>query len=107
MHPHAPSPRTVARAALWVLRITGPLAAAMLAGWLFRWLPDTRRMLVLYNTLLLLVTGAGCVYFLSMVQLAIHQAFSAGYQTGQASVWPNDRETRPRKDQDPLLRLVE
>lgn len=101
------SPRRVLTWAVRTLVVTLPMVLATLAGWVSGVLPDTRFMLAAYMTLLLICVGAGCVAMLASCQLAIHQAFSAGYQTGQASVWPQDMDTHPAPSDDPVLRLVE
>ena len=104
------APMSPGRVLIWAVRalkVFTPLVLVILAGWLFGALPDTRHMLAIYMTLLLLCVGAGCVAMLAASQLAIHQAFSAGYMTGQASVWPDDADTQPERADDPVLRLVD
>lgn len=90
------------------LLVTGPLALLTLAAWGFE-LVDARPVLVLmvYQLLLLLCVGAGCVAAISGSILAIHAAFAAGFQTGLASVDPSAVQPPPRPGDDPLLRLVE
>ena len=89
------------------LKVLTPLTLATLAGWFVGMVPDTRHMLAVYMTLLLLCVGSACVALLASCHLAIHQAFGAGYMTGQASVWPDDADTQPKRADDPVLRLVD
>lgn len=106
---HARSPHTtfrVARVTAWALM---PLAVAYLLGLGTGVIPDTRLALAVFVALTSGCVGAAVVSALAACQVAIHHAFRAGLETGQASVWPGDPDTRPRptKDGDPLLRLVE
>lgn len=101
------APRCLLTWSLRVLFATGPLAVLVLVGWVAGLFSDEQRTTVLmaYNLLLLVSTGAGCTACVAGVQLAIHSAFAAGFKTGQASVWPGDQDTQPTVD--PLLRLVD
>jgi hypothetical protein len=71
--------------------------------------PDSRVWFGLYNLCLVGGLGAVTVAALAACQVAIHHAFRAGLETGQASVWDQDTAPVPHPDEkaDPLLRLVE
>ena len=106
-HAHARHPGKVfrvARASAWVFI---PLALAVLTGWAAGLLPNNRLTLAMYNTLVMAGLGSVIVAVGAACQIAIHNAFRAGFETGQASVWPGDRDTLPKRTgEDPLLRLV-
>ena len=114
------TPRQALHWSTWVAVTTAPITALALVGWVAGLWPDTRQMAMAYMTLLLVCVGAGIIAALSACNLAIHRAFSAGFQTGEASVDPgagdplmvarqravnHDRTRHPHRD--PLLELVE
>lgn len=101
------NPRTVRRLALATALVCLPSALAVLVSWAVGLLPDVRLVAATYQTLLMAGLASVIVAALAACQVAIHNAFRAGYETGQASVFPGDPDTHPRPDEDPVLRLVE
>lgn len=82
--------------------------------WLALWaspvLPDSRMTLALYITLLHAGVACTAVAMLAGTQLAIHQAFHAGFRTGAvAHMDPLEHaEAQARRgERDPLLTLVD
>ena len=110
---HAADPRRVFRVARAVAWLCLPASAVLLIGWLAGFIPGTEQLRMIYQTILWSGLGAMIVASLAACQLAIHNAFAAGFKTGQASVWPDDEDTLPghmppqRGPGDPLLRLVD
>lgn len=111
-HHHA-QPRQVFRVARAAAGILLAAALVLLGLYITGLVPDTRLVQMLYMTLLLLGVAASLAAVGALLQLAVQNAFAAGFRTGQASVWPNDQDTQPRgageggSGRDPLLRLVE
>lgn len=95
---------TYARRIAWG---SGVMTLATLVLWVVGVLPDARLTLAVYFTLVCGTGASVVVAALGANQVAIHHAFAAGYQTGAASVWPEDAETHPAPEDDPVLRLVE
>lgn len=116
----AATPRTVKRWCTRVCAVSTPLAAAALVLWVIGpdWLPESgatdRLLFAAYHVLLLVSLSSAVVLLVAASQVAIAQAFTAGYNTGlavsQAAQQPdgdgtNGRHTRTRRPVP--LRIVE
>lgn len=90
--------------------LLGVAAVVLLVTWAGVLPADSHVAEVGYYTLMVACGTAACVSMMAGVQVAIHDAFRAGFLTGQAAAGePLDPATMAvlQRDGDPLLRLVE
>lgn len=108
-------PRRVYWSAVVTAAISTPLSLLIMAAWMLGLVEEEHAVSVvmLFTLMITLAITALAVAGVAAAYSAVHLAFAAGFQTGQASVDPGDpdplvraRLARQRGERDPLLKLV-
>lgn len=101
------TPRKMLRWSLRVMYSAGTVAALTALAWGMGWLPTARPHLVMmaFQMFLLVAVGSGCVAAVASGQLAIAQAFRAGFMAGQLTEHGSEEVTRRATQQ--VLRAVQ